>query len=129
MTVEAPRRWVAPALSAIVSLVMLLGGAAHLAAPSEFARLVPGPLPAPLIIAGTGLIQLAIGLLAIWPRTRAQGGRAFAALCLLYLPLHLWDFVRPDPVFSPPFAATGRIIVQLLFIAAGWRLYKTNTSA
>ncbi len=128
MTAEA-RRWVAPLLSATIALVMITGGLAHLVEPAGFARLVPAPLPATPIILGTGLIQLAIGLLALWPRTRARAGLAFAVLCLGYLPLHLWDFARPDPVFAPPVAATAQVLIQLVFIAAGWRLSRTAGSA
>ncbi|WP_137130000.1 hypothetical protein [Rhizobium sp. FY34] len=54
---------------------------------------------------------------------RAHSGLAYALLCAAYMPLHLWDFFRPDPVFAPPFAALTRVFVQILFIAAGWTLW------
>lgn len=72
------------------------------------------------------MLQLGIGLAALWPRSRAYAGLAFAALCLCYLPLHLWDFWRPDPVFAPPVAASIRVVFQLFFIAAGWSLWRAR---
>ncbi|MCU0656307.1 MAG: hypothetical protein MUF64_13965 [Polyangiaceae bacterium] len=111
-------------LTALIALVMIVGGAAHLATPDQFVPLVPGFLPASAIIAATGLLQIAVGVMTLWPRTRARGGLAFAAVCLGYLPIHLWDYVRPDPVFAPPVAATVRTLVQLAFIAAGWALFR-----
>ena len=63
------------------------------------------------------------------PRWRAWAGLAFAALCLGYLPLHLWDFFRPDPIFKPPLVAGARVIVQFLFIAIGLSLWKSRQPA
>ncbi|MCC5973861.1 MAG: hypothetical protein JJT81_07400 [Rubellimicrobium sp.] len=111
-------------LVVVVAFVMIAGGLAHLAATEGFAPLVPPFLPAVPVLYAAGLVQIAIGLAAIWPRTRALGALAFAALCAAYLPLHLWDYVRPDPVFAPPVAATVRVIVQLLFIWAGLTLWR-----
>jgi uncharacterized membrane protein len=111
-------------LIAVVAFVMIAGGLAHLVAPGGFAPLVPPFLPAVPVIYATGVVQVAIGLAAIWPRTRALGGLAFAVLCAAYLPLHLWDYVRPDPVFPPPVAATVRVVLQLLFIWAGLALWR-----
>lgn len=114
------------ALSILVAFVMIAGGAAHLAAPDGFAPLVPAFLPTKPIILATGVLQIAIGLAALLPRTRGLGGMAFAVLCLAYLPLHIWDYFRPDPVFAPPVAATIRVVVQLGFIAAGYALWKRS---
>jgi uncharacterized membrane protein len=112
------------ALAILVALVMIGGGAAHLAAPEGFVPLVPAFLPAMPVILATGVLQIGIGLAALWVRTRAWGALAFAALCLAYLPLHLWDYVRPDPVFVPPVAASIRVAVQGLLIWAGYTLWK-----
>jgi uncharacterized membrane protein len=111
------------ALSILIAFVMITGGAAHLAATPNFVPLVPKFLPATPIILATGVLQILIGLAALWPRTRSLGALAFAALCLAYLPLHLWDYVRPDPVFAPPMAATARVVVQIFFIWAGYTLW------
>ena len=112
------------ALSIIVAFVMIAGGGAHLAAADNFVPLVPPYLPATPIILATGVLQIGVGLAALLPRTRSVGGIAFAALCAAYLPLHLWDFVRPDPVFAPPLAAGIRVAVQFAFILAGYALWK-----
>lgn len=119
-----PSRLATLALVGIVAVVMIGGGLAHLATPLSFAPLVPGFLPAVPVLYAAGLVQIAVGAFAIWPRTRAWGGLAFAVLCAGYLPLHLWDFFRPDPVFAPPVAASIRVLVQLLFIAAGVALWR-----
>lgn len=120
------RRAVDYGLTGIVAFVMIGGGLAHMAAPQGFVPLVPAFLPAVPVIVATGVMQVAIGLAAVLPRTRAWGALAFAVLCAAYMPLHLWDFLRPDPVFAPPVAATIRVLVQGLFIWAGLALWRRN---
>jgi len=117
------------ALSLLVALVMIAGGVAHLASPATFVPVVPIFLPVMPVIFASGLLELGIGLAALWPRTRGLAGLAFALLCLAYLPLHLWDFFRPDPVFAPPFVAAARVFVQALLIWAGISLWKRSRPA
>jgi len=112
------------ALVALGAFVMIGGGLAHFAAPYQFAALVPPFFPAMPVVLMAAVVQIAIGLAVLWPGTRALGGLAFALLCTAYLPLHLWDYVRPDPVFAPPLAATIRVLVQGLFILAGVLLWR-----
>lgn len=118
------RKGVELALVGLAAFVMIGGGVAHFAAPQGFADLVPPFLPAVPVILAAGLVQIAIGLAVLLRPTRALGGLAFAVLCAAYLPLHLWDYVRPDPVFAPPVAATIRVVVQGLFIWAGIALWR-----
>lgn len=112
------------ALSILVALVMIGGGVAHLIFTANFEPLVPSFLPATPVIVATGALQIAIGVATLWPKTRAYGGIAFTILCLAYMPLHLWDFVRENPVFAPPVAATIRVVVQLFFIWVGYTLWQ-----
>jgi len=112
------------ALVALVAIVMIGGGVAHLASPAGFAPLVPPFLPAIPVLIAAGIVQIIIGLAAVWPKTRKWGALAFAGLCAAYLPLHLWDFFRPDPVFAPPVAASVRVLVQGLFIWGGLALWR-----
>jgi uncharacterized membrane protein len=123
-TAPIPRKAVDLTLVGLAAFVMIGGGVAHFVAPQGFAALVPAVLPAVPVILAAGAVQIAVGLAVLPRRTRAWGGLAFAALCAAYLPLHLWDYVRPDPVFAPPVAATLRVAAQCLFIWAGLALWR-----
>jgi len=111
-------------LVAIVVLVMGGGGIGHLTQPELFAGFIFAPLPVTLTIYATGILQILIAIGAVLPATRARAGLAFALLCLAYMPLHVWDLFREDPVIAPESAAMVRIAVQVLFIAVGWALWK-----
>lgn len=108
----------------IIAVWMLLGGALHMIAPEAFFRIVPDGLPKLAVVYISGLVELAIGAAVLIPRTRAHAGLAFALLCAAFLPLHVWDFFRPDPIFDVPYAASIRILIQFGLIALGLWLWK-----
>ena len=109
-------------ITALVAFVMLAGGLTHVAAPEIFFPIVPSIFPARLAVLGSGLGELAIGIAVLVPRFRARAGLAFSLLCFAYMPLHLWDFIRPDPIFHPWPLAVARVLLQVGFIMAGLRL-------
>jgi uncharacterized membrane protein len=111
----------------IIAAWMLAGGVLHMVAPEPFFRVVPDALPELFVVYASGLVEIAIGIGVLVPRTRALAGLAFALLCAAYLPLHVWDFFRPDPIFAPPYMASIRILVQGVLIALGLWLWMRRT--
>lgn len=108
---------------ALVAIWMLVGGTAHMIVPHFFFPFVPDFLPQLGVVYVSGLIELAIGIAVLFPKTRAKAGLAFAALCLAFLPLHVWDLLREEPIITPTSAAIFRIIWQFVLIGAGWYLW------
>lgn len=108
----------------VIAAWMLVGGVLHMVAPQPFFRVVPDWMPELAVVYLSGVAELAIGIGVLIPRTRAIAGLAFALMCAVYLPLHAWDFFRPDPVFPPPYMASARIAVQLVLIALGLWLWR-----
>lgn len=108
----------------IIAAWMLLGGVLHLLAPEPFFRIVPDWLPERGVVYLSGVVELVIGLGVLIPRTRALAGLVFALLCAGYLPLHVWDFFRRDPIFPPPYLASARILAQLVLIGLGLWLWR-----
>ena len=113
----------------IIALWMLVGGIAHLVVPEFFFQIVPDVLPELWVVYVSGLVEIIIGAAILVPRFRAVAGLSFAFLCLGFLPLHVWDFFRPDPVFEVPVAASIRILVQFGLIGLGLYLWRTAPSA
>ena len=111
----------------LIAVWMIGGGVLHLFAPATFFRIVPEPLPPYAVVYVSGVAELLIGIAVLFPRTRALAGLAFALLCIGYLPLHLWDFFRDDPIFPVPYGASIRIAVQLALIGLGFRLWTERT--
>lgn len=110
----------------IIALWMLGGGVAHLVSPEFFFQIVPNGLPKLWVVYLSGVVEIAIGAAVLVRQTRAMAGLSFAVLCLAFLPLHVWDFFRPDPVFEVPVAASIRIVVQFGLIGLGLFLWRTD---
>jgi len=109
---------------ALILLVMGGGGAAHLMQPALFTGFVFAPFPPTATVIVAGFVQIGIAIMALLPGTRARAGLFFAVLCLGYMPLHIWDLFRDDPMIAPLSAAIVRIFIQVFFIWAGLRLWK-----
>tara|TARA_B100000678_G_scaffold291327_1_gene307661 strand:- start:13998 stop:14423 length:426 start_codon:yes stop_codon:yes gene_type:complete len=114
------------AVTALIAVWMLAGGVAHMMMPAPFLRVVPDPLPGYAVVYISGLVEICIGVAVLLPRLRPFAALAFSVLCAAFLPLHLWDFVRPDPIFQPPVQAGIRCLVQLVLIGLGWQLWRTS---
>ncbi|TFU01431.1 hypothetical protein EUV02_14225 [Polymorphobacter arshaanensis] len=111
-------------MSALIAFVMGSGTLLHFRNPTYLLGFIPWSLPALPIIYASGVFELVIAIAAVVPRTRGVAGLAFAALCTAYLPLHIWDLFRDDPVITPHSAAIIRVVVQFLFIGIGWLVWK-----
>jgi uncharacterized membrane protein len=112
---------------AVVVLLMIGGGIAHLASPGSFTGFVFAPLPPTATVLVAGVVQLLIGVAALFPSARARAGLAFAALCLAYVPLHVWDLIRDDPMIAPYPVAVVRVFLQLVFVWMGWRVWNSSS--
>lgn len=107
----------------LIAVLMGAGGIAHLVSTDAFTGFVFAPLPPVATVVATGILQVVIGLAVLVPRSRAVGGLAFALLCLGYLPLHIWDLFRDDPMISPLPVTIVRIFLQFAFIWVGWQVW------
>lgn len=110
----------------VIFFVMSAGGALHFVNTDFYVGFVFSPLPPVPVILLTGAIEVAIGLAVLLPKTRALAGLFFALLCTAYMPLHIWDLFRDDPMIAPLLAAIIRIFVQVIFIGTGWLVWKRN---
>lgn len=114
---------------AIIAFWMLyLGAYGHFVNPEFYYPIVPDFMPKKLVVYASGVPELFIGLMVLWPRTRALAGLGFALLCLCFLPLHIWDLFRDNPAITPLSAAIIRVILQLVFIWIGLRLWKHRSA-
>ncbi|TQS20969.1 hypothetical protein [Microbispora sp. KK1-11] len=106
-----------------LAVFLCTAGVAHFLFPAYFRSLVPAWLGlARLIVAVTGLVELAVAALILAPATRTFGAWTAAALISGYLVSHL-DAVRHarpghPSVLLRPWGVTARLTVNLAYI--GW---------
>lgn len=107
----------------IIAFWMLFGAYGHFANPEFFYPFVPDFMPKKFVVYASGFVELLIGIAVLLPKYRHYAGLAFAALCLAFLPLHVWDLFRDNPAIAPLSAAIIRIIVQFILIAIGYKVW------
>jgi uncharacterized membrane protein len=102
----------------IVAL-LLVAGVAHLFAPDLFLRIMPDWTPWKyfwVIVSGIAELLLGVGLLL--PRWRILAGWLTIAMLAVYIPVHVLDLLRDQPVVGSKLIATVRLPIQLLLM--GW---------
>ena len=105
---------------------MLAGAAAHVAVPELYLPMIPEFIPPGLANGAAALLELVVGLALLVPKYRSWGGLAFMVLMIVFLPLHVWDLLREDPVVGSQAAAAVRLVMQGILIYAGWWIYTSR---
>ncbi|MEL6341973.1 MAG: MauE/DoxX family redox-associated membrane protein [Myxococcota bacterium] len=99
--------------------LMLAGAAGHVLNPDFYAPMVPAPIPLWFANVASTIVEGALGIMLIVPRTRRWGAIGFTALMVAFLPIHIWDLFREDPAVGSTTAAVVRLVFQFAFIAGG----------
>ena len=100
----------------ILAFLMLAGAFNHLYAPETYKEFIPDFFPETLAHMLSAVAEA---------KYRKWGGLGFFILMISFLPIHIWDLTKDAPAIGSKVTAIIRIAVQLLFIAAGWWIYKT----
>ncbi|GAB5417550.1 MAG: DoxX family membrane protein [Crocinitomicaceae bacterium] len=110
----------------IFAALLLIGAIAHVVVPEAYLPLIPDFIPSLIANIVAAAAEAVIGVLLLLPKYRAYGGLAFSLLMIAFMPLHIWDLLRDDPMITPYAAAIVRVVIQCFLIYAGWRIYKVN---
>ena len=86
--------------------------------------MIPEFIPEGLANGLSTVVEAIIALMLFIPKYRQWGGLGFALLMVAFLPIHVWDVLREDPVVGPAPAPQIRLVLQFLLIYAGWRIFK-----
>ncbi len=113
-------------LAYFLGALLLLSAVAHIVVPEFYSGMIPDFLPEKLTNILVAVLEAGIGVLLCWPRYRHLGGVGFCILMIVFLPVHVWDLFREDPVIGPLPVAIARLVFQFLFIYLGWRIFKKS---
>lgn len=112
-------------VSIAFGLLLIAGGIAHFAKPQLSDGMIPDVLPKKAVHIFTGIIEIGIGILLLFPEYRLLGLWAFGLLMLAFLPIHLIDYGRTRPIIGSHKVAAIRIAIQLVLIGvAFWLVYQ-----
>ena len=88
--------------------------------------MIPDFIPERLGNVVTAIVEAVVGIFLFIPKYREWGGFGFFILMLAFLPIHIWDALKENPMVGPSPAPEIRLAVQVLFIYAGWWIYKKS---
>lgn len=102
-------------------VLLIAAGAYHFVNPAFYNLMMPNWFPKELANAAGGIAEIIIGFGLLIPSWRTYALYAACGLMVIFLPLHVWDLMKPKPVVGPHWAATVRLLVQFLLV---WWLWK-----
>ena len=105
------------------AFILLTSGVGHFIFPELYNPMIPEWIPSLEANYGTGIIEIVVGILLLIPSKRSIGGFLFSFLMILFLPLHVWDLIREDPMVKPYFVAVVRLLLQFGLIAGGFAIW------
>jgi uncharacterized membrane protein len=109
-------------LMLLLALFMIVGGINHFLNADFYLRMMPPYIPAPgFMVALSGVIEVALGIGLLIPRTRVLSAWGIVALLIAVFPANLHMYInRHQWPEVPPVLTLMRLPLQLLFITWAW---------
>jgi uncharacterized membrane protein len=111
-------------LTVLFGLFMIFGGVNHFLTPDLYLPFIPDALPKLAIIYASGVVEIALGLAAFFPRTRGIATLGIFLLMIAFLPLHVIDVFKEHPAVGSHQIALIRLPLQFVLIAWAWFIHK-----
>lgn len=118
-------------LSILLAVLMMVSGIQHLWNPEFYLPFVPSFLPFPLaVVYLSGLVELLLGVVTLFLNQKYTkfGILGIAILMIIFLPLHIADALREQPVVGSHTLAYFRLAIQFLLIWLSWKSYQFTSS-
>lgn len=113
-------------ISYLLGILLIVGGVAHFTSPGISSGFIPDFLPTTLVHAVIGVLEIVLGLGVFIPKWKEKAMLGIMILMIGFLPLHVIDIFRDNPVIGSQVAALIRVPVQLLLIAGAWYARKSS---
>ncbi|QDP86615.1 hypothetical protein FNJ88_01615 [Chryseobacterium sp. SNU WT5] len=111
---------------------MMVAGVYHLFNPEFYVPIVPSFLPFPLaIVYGSGMVELLLGVITLFLNHKytKYGMLGIFILMVIFLPLHIADALKDQPVIGSHTVAYVRLVIQFLLIWLSWKSFKFTSLA
>ena len=118
--------------SILLAVLMMVSGFYHLWNPKFYLPIVPSFCPFPLgIVYLSGIVELVLGVVTLFLNQKYTKYGLFGifVLMVIFLPIHIGDALREEPVIGSHTVAYVRLIFQFLLIWVSWKSYKFTSLA
>ena len=113
--------------SILLAVLMMVSGIQHLWNPNFYMPFVPEFLPFPLVtVYLSGIVELLLGVVTLFLNQKytKYGLLGIFFLMLIFLPLHIADAFREQPIIGSPNLAYIRLVIQFLLVWLSWKSYQ-----
>lgn len=119
-------------VSILLAVLMMVAGVYHLWNPEFYVPIVPSFLPFPLaIVYLSGIVELLLGIITLFLNQKytKYGILGIFILMVIFLPLHIADALKDQPVIGSPTLAYVRLGLQFVLIWMSWKSYQFTSLA
>ncbi|PWS26284.1 DoxX family protein [Pedobacter yonginense] len=113
----------------IYAVFYILAGCNHFLSTEGYYAIMPNWLPAhQFLIYLSGVIEIILGVLLLFPKTRKQSALCIILMLLAFMPAHIY-MIQMAPfmlgkILVTPLIAWARLPFQLLFMGWAWYYFK-----
>ena len=118
-----------PILPLIFGVILSISAIAHVVVPDVFNPLIPEFIPPLVANILAAIVEGVLAVMLFMPKYRNLGGLGFALLMVAFLPLHIWELFKEEPLVGPEPLTSIRVVMQLVLIYLGWRIYRKTRLA
>jgi uncharacterized membrane protein len=104
----------------VMAFMLIAGAAGHFFAPEAYVGFIPEFIPEKLANWGSGIVELGLGIAILIPKYRKKALLGTSVLMVLFLPFHVVDAFRENPVIGTKAVAVLRVFIQFLLIYLPW---------
>jgi uncharacterized membrane protein len=107
-------------LTFLFGIFMLGNGMYHFSKPETYFPFIPNFLPKATINYLVAVIEILVGISVFIPQTRHFGGLIILIMMIAFLPIHIIDTFRQNPLIGTKQIAFQRLGLQLVFVLWAW---------
>jgi uncharacterized membrane protein len=109
----------------VLALLLLVSGIAHFITPEMYYPMIPDFLPKSVVNLLAGAVEIILGIGVFIPKFSKKALLGIFLLMIIFLPIHILDALKENPVIGTKTGAIVRIAIQFLLIYLPWFARKT----
>lgn len=111
-------------LKILMALLLVSGGFNHFYQPEFYNSMIPDFLPKIIVNYISGIVEILLGIGLFIKGYEKKSAYGVFLLMIIFVPIHIWDYTKETPMIGSKLNAIIRLLMQVLFIAWAWFLYK-----
>jgi uncharacterized membrane protein len=109
----------------LFGIFMIANGMYHFSKPDTYFPFIPNVLPKEAINYLVAVLEILVGISVFIPQTRHFGTLIILIMMIAFLPIHIIDAFRQNPLIGTKQVAFERLGLQIVFLLWAWFIHRT----